>query len=95
MTKKAAKWEYDADGNIIVDGYTIHELTLGDMRSIQMDGVDKGTIQYLMAARCVVKPDGSFISEDELMKIGARRGTRILQAVAEMNTAPGDDEGEG
>ena len=93
MTKKQ-KYEYDADGNIIIDGYHIHELTLGNMREIQAAQVAKENIQYAMAARCVVKPDGAYITEAELMNLGARRGTRILQAVAEMNTAPGNDEGE-
>lgn len=94
MTKKTeVVYEYDGDGNIVIDGYHVHELSLGDMREIQRNGVEKEDIQYVMAAKCVVKPDGSNITEQELLKLGVRRGTRLLQAVAFMNTAPGDEEG--
>jgi hypothetical protein len=70
---------------IDVEGYKVTEMTLRQMRKIRSDNIDPEEMQYVIASSCVVKPDGSTITSDELQDLPVRLGTRILQAVAQLN----------
>lgn len=76
-----------------IQGYTIRELNLRQMRQVQAADVQKEDFMYHIASLCVTDPDGKALTVDELNDLPARLGTRILQAVAELNVGKEGEEG--
>lgn len=93
---KKVTYQFDDQGRIVLDEFVIAELSLGAMRNLQKDGnlENNGDLQYKMAALCVTR-GGQPVTEQELMEMGVRKGTRLLQAVAFINAGGDDEEGNG
>lgn len=81
------------------DEFTVTEMTLGQMRELQKEHPDmeREDAQYLIACKCVTKADGKCITMDELLGVGMRRATKLLQVVSRLNGADGsaDEKGNG
>lgn len=82
------------DNSLKCGEYTVHEMTLRQMRTIQGKEIDKEDMQYHIACLCVTKPDGTNISMDELNDLPVRKATKLLQVVAKLNTSQ-DTDAEG
>lgn len=76
-----------------IQGYTIHELNLRQMRQVQAADVQKEDFMYHIASVCVTDPEGNPLTVDDLNDLPARLGTKILQAVAELNVGSEGEEG--
>lgn len=81
------------ENKLEIQGYTVRELNLRQMRQVQAADIQKDDFMYHIAAQCVTDPDGKALTMDEINELPARLGTRILQAVAELNVGKEGEEG--
>jgi hypothetical protein len=81
------------ENKLEIEGYTIRELNLRQMRQVQAADIQKEDFMYHVAAICVTDPDGKAMTVDDIDELPARLGTRLIQAVAELNVGSEGEEG--
>lgn len=79
-----------------LNGYTVKELTVGQMRRLRTQAADNpDELQYRMAAACVHTPDGQPLGLEALDAMPLSQATPLLEAVADVNAPAGSGVGNG